>query len=256
MAANGDYAMNDEPNTGSFPTTQWTLIVHAIQKGDHAVAETALNRFCERYRPAIVNFFLRRTGKPDQAEDYAHEFFLTKVHKLWEDRSGFLFNARQDRTKRFRSFLATALHFFLIDQWRKGKTPALGASGDDPPVSESGDSAGEREESEKIQQEVDRSLAVQTIRDAIKKAQPSSHHIKFFNGEISQKEAAAALNQSEDAFTQSYKRFRERLRDELRHAVAEMIDDKEDIDSEIKYFLLIFSRSTASLSDAESRINK
>jgi hypothetical protein len=103
---------------------------------------------------------------------------------------------------------------------------------------------------------VDRALAVQTIRDAIKKAQPSPWHVKFFNGEISQKEAAAALNQSEDAFTQSYKRFRQRLRDELRHAVAEMVHDGEDTDSEIKYFLSIFARSPASLSDAESRNNK
>jgi len=64
------------------------------------------------------------------------------------------------------------------------------------------------------------------------------------------------LIQSEDAFTQSYKRFRQRLRDELRHAVAEMIHEGEDIDSEIKYFLSIFARSTASLSDADSRNNK
>jgi RNA polymerase sigma factor (sigma-70 family) len=249
--------MNDEPKTGSFPTTQWTVIVNAIQKGNHAAAEAALNRFCEKYRPAIVNFFRRRGSTPEQADDYAQEFFLRKVHKLWENRAGFLFNVQRDKTKRFRSFLATALHFFLIDQWRKGKTPpALGASVEDQPDSQSGADAGRREESEKIQYEVDRALAVQTIRDAITKAQPSPYHVKFFNGEITQKEAAAALNQSEDAFTQSYKRFRQRLRDELRNAVAEMIHDQEDIDSEIKYFLSIFARSPASLSDADSRSNK
>jgi len=249
--------MNDEPNNGSFPTTQWTLVVNAIQKGDHAVAEAALNRFCEKYRPAIVNFFRRRGSTPEQAEDYAQEFFLTKVHKLWEDRSGFLFNVQQDKTKRFRSFLATALHYFLIDQWRKRKAPQhLGASVDDHPDSTSAAGTDGTEESEKIQHEVDRALALQTIRDAIKKAQPSPYHVKFFNGEISQKEAAAALNQSEDAFTQSYKRFRQRLRDELRLAVAEMIHDEEDTDSEIKYFLSIFARSPASLSDAETRTNQ
>jgi len=249
--------MNDEPNTGSFPTTQWTLIVNAIQRGDNAVAEAALNRFCEKYRPAIVNFFRRRGGTPEQAEDYAQDFFLSKVHKLWEDRSGFLFNVQQGKTKRFRSFLASALHYFLIDQWRKRKMPvAPEARVDDHSESESGAGIDGREESEKIQHEVDRALAVQTIRDAIKKAQPSPYHVKFFNGEISQKEAAAALNQSEDAFTQSYKRFSQRLRDELRLAVAEMIHDEQDTDSEIKYFLSIFARSPSSLSDAESRITQ
>jgi hypothetical protein len=63
----GGHAMNDEPNTGSFPTTQWPLIVNAIQKGNHAAAEAALNRFCEKYRPAIVNFFPRRVGTVERA---------------------------------------------------------------------------------------------------------------------------------------------------------------------------------------------
>jgi hypothetical protein len=44
----------------------------------------------------------------------------------------------------------------------------------------SGADEGRREESEKIQHEVDRALAVQTIRDAAKKTQPSPYHVKFW----------------------------------------------------------------------------
>ena len=70
----------------AFPRHSGPVIVNAIQKGDNAAAAAALNRFCEKYRPAILNFFRRRSSTLEQAEDFAQEFFLTKVHKLWEDR--------------------------------------------------------------------------------------------------------------------------------------------------------------------------
>jgi RNA polymerase sigma factor (sigma-70 family) len=249
--------MNAEahPETGgNFPTTQWTVIIKAMQEGDNVAAESALGRFCEKYRPAVVNFFRRRGCRPEQAEDYAQEFFLRKIHKPWANRSGLLFDVDRNKTSRFRSFLATALHFFLIDQWRKEKTSSERTTS----VGEPTESAPDREtytgiESEAIQHEIDRTIAVQIIGDAIKKSQPSSFHIKFWNDQISQKEAAASLNQSEDAFTQSYKRFRKRLRDELRKAVAEMIADPSEVDSEIKYLLSIFSSSNASPSNADTR---
>ena len=243
--------MNGEPNTegnSSFPSTYWTLIFKAIQSGDNAAAEAALGRFCERYRPAIVNFFVRRGCPKHQAEDYAQEFFLTRIHNPWDVRSGLLFNVERREGKLFRSLLAVALHRFLIDQWRKKAAPSDPAtSAGDPADTNSGFDAGTGNESEKIQEGIDRELAVQTIRDAIQRAQPSPSHVKFWNQEITQKDAAAALNQSEDAFTQSYARFRRRLREELRKAVAEMIDESEDVDSEIKYFLSIFARSRTSL---------
>jgi RNA polymerase sigma factor (sigma-70 family) len=249
--------MNGEAHTetgGSFPTTQWTLIIKAIQQGDNASAESALSRFCEKYRPAVVNFFRRRGCRPEQAEDFAQEFFLKKIHKPWANRSGLVFDVDRNKTTLFRSFLATALHFFLIDQWRREKPPSeRTVSIGEPP-----ESAADREtdsgiESKAIQNEIDRAVAVQVIGDAIKRAQPSPFHLRFWNDEISQKEAAASLNQSEDAFTQSYKRFRKRLRDELRKAVGEMIADPSDIDSEIKYLLSIFAGSRASPSNADSR---
>jgi DNA-directed RNA polymerase specialized sigma24 family protein len=244
---------NDKPNDNSFPTTQWTLIVRAIQEGDAINAEAALAHFCDKYRPAIVSFFGRRGCTPDQAEEYTQEFFLKKIHKPWGNRTGLLFSANREKTKRFRFFLAQILRFFMIEQWRRDES-RLGQELLTDDLPESG--AGLDTQFEKFQQEIDRPLAVQIVYDAIKMAQPSPYHIKFWNSDISQKEAADALGQSEDAFTKSYSRFRRRLRDELRRAVAEMIENPEDIDSEIRYFLSIFVRSTASLSDTDSRSSK
>ncbi len=229
---------------GNFPTTEWTLIVKAIQGGDEALAQAALERFCERYRPAIVNFF-RKRGQPERAEDRAQEFFLVKIHRPWADRAGLLFDAERRPNKRFRSFLATALHRFLIDQWRKLADPS------DTPVSV--EEVPEVAHAEAIGNEIDRSLAVQTILEAINRAKPSPLLLKFWNGEISQKAAAEELGQSEDAFTQSYARFRQRVRRELRTQVAEMIGESEDVDAEIKYFLSLFAGTKASLPQPNAR---
>lgn len=245
-------AINDKPNN-SFPTTQWTLIIKAVQEGDTITAQAALERFCEKYRPAIVSFFQRRGCTRDQAEEYTQGFFLKKIHLPWENRTGLLFIANREKTDRFRFFLAQILRYFLIEQWRRDRGQSEPETLTDD-LSESVADVGAQ--FERIQEEMDRPLAVQTVRDAIKKAQPSEYHIKFWNDEISQKEAAGALGQSEDAFTQSYKRFRQRLRNELRLAIAEMIEDNGDIDSEIKYFISIFARTTASLAGTNSRSSK
>ena len=71
-----------------FPTTQWTLVLDVIQREDGAAATDALQTFCERYRPAIRNFFLRKGVNPDRAEDYTQMFFTEKILKRWDGRDG------------------------------------------------------------------------------------------------------------------------------------------------------------------------
>src|SRR5437016_4772802 len=99
--------MSDSQQTSassSFPTTQWTQIISVIQKGDDAAAWQALSQFCERYRPAVHNFFRRRGCSPEEADDHTQEFFSTRIMADWEQRAGFLISADRKQTVRFRSF--------------------------------------------------------------------------------------------------------------------------------------------------------
>jgi len=224
---------------GNFPPTQWTKILTVIQLGDADEAWKALEMFCQSYRPAIVNFFQRRGCSPADAEEFTQEFFLTRIHERWDVQEGFLFKAGRSEKSKFRCFLSTALRRFLVDQWRK-KNRHLPDLGLDP--LESNAQLPSDINAETIYRECDRAVAVQTIQKAIDRTNASKLHIAHFQNQISQRDAALAMDISEDAFKQSYRRFRERLAKELWEEVSQQVGpDKSEIEAEIKYLMSLFA---------------
>lgn len=236
---------SDDSKSGAFPTTQWTLILDQIQKGDEAAAWQALGQFCELYRPAVYNFFRRRGCEHQLAEDHAQEFFTTRIHKRWSDREGFLFSAQRRPQSRFRVFLATVLRAFLIDKWRVKPKPHDHAADADvisqlealPDPNAAG-----------FEKEFDRAFALETIHRAIAAAKASPYHVAHLKGEMSQAEAAAALGISSATFRVSYLRFRARLKEELWALVSKLIEargqDKE-VEAEIRYLMSLFARAAS-----------
>jgi RNA polymerase sigma-70 factor (ECF subfamily) len=103
--------MMEEPAPANhFPATRWTL-VHLLRSGDEAVARRALDEICSLYHYPLY-CFIRRRGLPHHdAQDALHDFFskLIRTDAL----------AKADSAKgRLRSFLATALHNFLLNRHR------------------------------------------------------------------------------------------------------------------------------------------
>ncbi|HUZ06849.1 MAG TPA: hypothetical protein VMV89_05105, partial [Candidatus Paceibacterota bacterium] len=103
------------PASSCFPTTEWTLILDVIQKGDALAASTALELFCGQYREAIRNFFLRRGVDREHAEEYTQNFFIKRILKPWDNRNGFLHKAGRREDGKFRCFLCHALWLHLQD---------------------------------------------------------------------------------------------------------------------------------------------
>ncbi|HEY3857873.1 MAG TPA: hypothetical protein VGO67_26100 [Verrucomicrobiae bacterium] len=73
-----------------YPTTEWTVIINVLQKGDDSAAWSALEKFCTQYRPAIISFFLRRGCAIDRAEELTHNFFSSRIVEPWNLRHGLL----------------------------------------------------------------------------------------------------------------------------------------------------------------------
>ena len=241
--------MSDQGQTdvrGNFPTTQWTQIIAVIQQGEEEAASHALGEFCEHYRPAILNFFRRRGCEDQKAQDYTQEFFLSRIHKRWDAREGFLFDARRRENSRFRVFLSTVLRAFLIDKWRVKRpdgAPAVSERVDGFNFDLQPDPAADG-----ITHDLDYALAVDTIRQAIDRSKPSPQQVGHLKGEITQAEAAAALGISEGAFRVSYFRFRERFREELLALVRKQVSDdfsESDVEGELRYYLSLFAKPRA-----------
>ena len=97
--------------TGSFPPTQWSLVVDAGGPVS-SQARAALGTLCAAYWYPIYAFIRRKGHDPDEAGELTQAYFARLLEK------GVI--ARADRSKgRFRSFLQTDCQHFLIDQHRR-----------------------------------------------------------------------------------------------------------------------------------------
>src|SRR6202140_2730137 len=96
------------PGSSQFPATRWTLVVAA---GDpqRKEARSALVSLCENYWYPLYAYLRRRGYSADQAQDLTQEFFIRVLEGRYLDRA-------DPEKGRFRSFILTALKFFVADE--------------------------------------------------------------------------------------------------------------------------------------------
>lgn len=99
----------------SFDSTDWTQVVIARDWGVSS-GKDAFERLLARYRPAMVQFVITKYRlHPNDAEEVVQQFI---VDRMIEQN---LF-AKADRARgKFRGFLATVLHHYIIDKLRARK---------------------------------------------------------------------------------------------------------------------------------------
>jgi RNA polymerase sigma factor (sigma-70 family) len=227
------------PASDCFPTTQWTGILNVIQTGGGEASWKALEDFCERYRPAIYNFFRRRGRNHGDAEEFTQEFFLTRIHKRWDIQKGFLFRAKRSEQSKFRCFLCTALRAFMVDMWRESQR-GLPEAPNERSLTDRSDLEN-HPDPDQIGRLVDREVALEIIKQAASDFTHSKYLLAHFRGDLSQAAAAAKLGVSEGAFRVAYHRFRKRFLAALRKEVGKLVGPNPDeIDTEIKYLMTLF----------------
>jgi RNA polymerase sigma-70 factor (ECF subfamily) len=99
-----------QAHRGVFATTHWSVVLKAGEKNTPQSAE-ALEQLCRSYWYPLYAFVRRQGRSPEDAQDLTQDFF---AHLL---SNGFPCGARPERGK-FRSFLLVALRHFLVDQYR------------------------------------------------------------------------------------------------------------------------------------------
>ncbi len=231
-----------------FPETQWTEVIGAIQGGDGGAAWVGLTSFCEQYRSAICGFFRRHGCGPEQAEDLTQDFFAGRIMEQWQERNGFLHALRRGECVRFRSFLCHVLWRFLQDKWKENNAQRAGGGATHIPLDclETAGSGLPLETPEDFGREFDRAFALEMIRNAARCSKHSKYLEAHLRGELSQQQAAAQLGISENAFKQSYCRFRERLAFNLWAEVSKLAGpDEADIRAEIRYLMSLFAEAAA-----------
>ena len=106
------------PGGNAFPTTQWSMVLHAGAGGD-TQANSALESLCRQYWYPLYSFIRRQGHAHHEAEDCTQEFLARLLSTQGVAR------ARPERG-RFRTFLLTALRNFLTDEWRRAQASKRG----------------------------------------------------------------------------------------------------------------------------------
>ena len=232
--------------TGSFPTTHWSVIVHA-GTGSESQARAALESLCRSYWYPVYAFTRRQGRAHHEAEDCAQELFARLLS------SGGIAKARPERG-RFRSFLLASLQNFLTNEWHRNRAAKRG--GGAPILSLDLERAEERFSNEPVasgltpEEAYDRSWALGMIDTAIASLRVEYNEsgrgalfsalaplLSSGAADTSHGAAASSLGMSTHAFTVALHRLRCRMGARLRAIVAETVENPAEVDAELRHLI-------------------
>lgn len=233
----------EPPRRAAFPTTRITLI-RAIQGGHDADAYQALSTLCSAYWYPVYAYVRRLGHSHEEAEDLTQGFFTRVLDK--RSLRGF------DRERgRFRSFLLGALKHFIANERDAARAQKRGGGRAHIPLDEvlhagdryslephsdlSPDRIFERQWALTVLSRVQSAMREEAIRQA-KDAQ--FERLKgLLVGEGSDagyRALAAELNTTEGALKTAVHRLRQRFREMLREEIAHTVADPAQVGGELR----------------------
>jgi RNA polymerase sigma factor (sigma-70 family) len=235
---------------GWFLTTHWTQVTQAA--GSTPEARAALSDLCARYWTPVNRFILRERHDPDLARDLTQEFFSRLL-------AGAGVTGASPLHGRFRTYLLGAVKHFLADE-RDRKLAAKRGSGLQPmslsapgsdsssglqipdPAAAPDDTRFDREWALLL---LDRACAALAGEWAAAGRARDFEILKPWlvgdTDSLSQAEAARQLGMREGAVKVAIHRLRKRLRELVRHDIAQTVSAPAEVDDELRYFVRVLS---------------
>jgi len=238
-----------EPKAQWFATTHWSAVL-AAQQPMSAQAGEALERLCSVYWYPLYAFVRRKGYQVDDAKDLTQQFFL---RLLQDSRLALADQARG----RFRSFLLSALHHFLVNEWiKRGREKRGGAIEFLPLFTEDPENIYAAEPVDACTPETlyERRWATTVMTRAFDRlnGEFSGDRAALFGSlkayvwgeksKSSQAEVAAALGLSEGAVRTAIHRLRRRYREILRAEIAQTVATPNEVDDELRHLIEIVSQ--------------
>ena len=235
-----------DPKAQAFAPTRWTLVARA--RGERPEARAALAELCEAYYDPVLNFLSQEGRTHDEARELTQEFFARVL-------GGNGFENAHQQHGRFRSYLLGALKHFLADQ-RKSQLRLKRGGGvivESMDVTKPDDEGGLQladTSLPSIEAMFDREWALSIIARCMRRlgqeftADGKADQFGKLRGcligenlSFSQAEAALQLGLSEGAIHRLRRRFREAVRCELSHTLA----DPSLVDEELQHLIAALS---------------
>jgi len=232
-----------------FATTHWTVVVAAGRERSPQ-ATRALEELCRTYWFPLYAYVRRRAYSKEDAEDLTQAFFA----RLLEQNP---FAALHSDKGKFRAFLLASLKHFLANEWDKSQAQKRG--GGHARLSLDWETADTHFQvaatnAPTPDQAFDREWAVALLGKVIERLQNECategkarlfERLKIFltaaRADAAQREAAEALGMEEGAVRVAVHRLRKRYRQLLRDEIAHTLADDAMVDEEMRALFGAFS---------------
>jgi RNA polymerase sigma-70 factor (ECF subfamily) len=225
-----------------FATTRWTVVLAAGQRhtpqSDHALEE-----LCRVYWFPLYAYVRRRGYSREDAEDLTQAFFARFLEKNYLDR----LSAERGR---FRAFLLASLKHFLANEWDKSQRQKRGGAAAHLSLDwqsadtqfqiaaepeSSPDKAFDREWAVALLEKViERLRAEQTAAGRAEQFEQLKVFLAAAKGTVPHAEVAKALCIDEGAVRVAAHRLRKRYRQLLRDEIAHTLADPAQVDEEMR----------------------
>ena len=223
-------------------------MVLAAGGAETANARPALEKLCKTYWYPLYGYVRRQGKSPEDAQDLTQEFFARLLEGNWVERA--------DRQKgRFRSFLLTAMNHFLADEWDKARAQKRG--GGVAPLPLQLDGAETRygldpADRSTPEQEFERRWALALLDEVLKRLRVEYEEhgraelFATLNGCLvgdrdSQPyaELATRLGVREGTVKSAVHRLRQRYRQLLREEIAHTVAEPAEVDEELRHLFTV-----------------
>jgi DNA-directed RNA polymerase specialized sigma24 family protein len=230
-----------------FAVTHWSVVLSAGDPQSPGATQ-AREKLCRVYWPPLYNFVRRQGYNSEDAQDLTQAFFAKSFEKDF-------FGRANPEKGRFRSFLLTALHQFVLDQRERARTAKRGGGA---PLISLDQTAVEEKFLASTGADVpgdqlfDRRWAM-AILDAAR-ARLREECIAFGKARLFEQldlpgksrdkamtyaDLAARDGQTVSAVKSAVSRLRQRYGELVREEIAQTVADPADVDSEIRYLLTV-----------------
>lgn len=232
-----------------FVTTHWSVVLTA-GRTDTTSARDALAKLCQSYWYPLYAYVRRRGYSPEDAEDLTQEFFARFLEQNWVERA--------DREKgRFRTFLLSAMSYFLSNEWDKARAQKRG--GGVPLLPLEFDVAETRYSREPVdnvtpEQHFERRWVLALLEQVLNRLRTEYEQdgkAELFaalnpclvGDGTSQPYAALAakLGMSEGAVKSAVHRLRQRYRQLLREEIANTVAGPAEVDGELRHLFAVLA---------------
>ena len=234
-----------------FGTTRWSLIV-AAGDSNNPDCRRALDELCGAYWYPVYAF-LRRSGRdPDAAQDLTQGFFARLLEKQ-------TLKAADQERGRFRSYLLTALKFYLSNERQRERAQKRG--GGQAPIPLDRNTAEKHYSLEPVEEQTPEALferrwalallerALDRLREELKRSASPERSLRLVgcltgdDGRGRYKQLAAELEMSESAVKVAVHRLRRRFGDLLREEVAHTVEGPEQVEEELRHLFAVIGGS-------------